>query len=90
MISLAGTGAAARDQATLLPGIYSNEEQVYFDREAGRTASPLTYLTVQRETGGALITLTDAFGLPVGPSVAANRVIRTKVGATFRFEDGTA
>lgn len=61
---LAAAGAAALAVGALLPGIYTNEEQVSFALEAGTPAPPWVGVEI-REEGGALRLLTiDRFGAP--------------------------
>lgn len=45
----------------VLPGSYSNEEQVYFAKEANQPAPPLIYLLVDEQTQTEAV---DAFGMP--------------------------
>jgi hypothetical protein len=49
-----------------LPGYYSNEEQVYFAKEAGRQAPPLLFVAVD---DALRMRATDAFGTATGQSV---------------------
>lgn len=53
--------AAALLASVIAPGVYSNEEQVYFERDAGRTPPPR--LTVRVESDAARVV--DAFGTPL-------------------------
>jgi len=48
-----------------LPGIYTNEEQAYFEKDAGRTPPPWIALSIEEKDGDLVITRTDAFGKPV-------------------------
>jgi hypothetical protein len=50
----------------LTPGTYSNEEEVYFDGEAGRAAAPWTGVLVADDNQAILI---DRFGKRVGATV---------------------
>jgi hypothetical protein len=50
---------AASAPDAFLPGVYSNEEQVYFEKEAGRAAPP--WLSLRIDDKGK-ITAIDAFG----------------------------
>jgi hypothetical protein len=52
----------AETPAPIQAGIYSNEEQVYFAKEAGRTAPPLLML---RYDGTGAPVAVDAFGAPL-------------------------
>lgn len=70
---LCTTAAAAND---IEPGIYTNEEEVYFDALANRPIAPWTSIIVERHTNGNLITFVDAFGkpwllAPVRPDIVA-------------------
>ena len=47
------------------PGIYTNEEEVYFDSLAKRPAAPWTSIDVTRHSDNDLITFLDAFGKPL-------------------------
>lgn len=49
------------DVSPLQPGVYSNEEQVYFEREAGRTPPPSLFLEVAPDGSARAV---DAFGAP--------------------------
>ena len=61
-------GLSAEPPAAPLPaGTYSNEEQVYFAREAGETPPPLLFLEVAED--GA-VTQVDAYGAPMGAAPA--------------------
>jgi hypothetical protein len=46
------------------PGIYTNEEEVYFDTLAKRPAAKWTSITVESYAEGELVTFVDAFGKP--------------------------
>lgn len=59
-LSLLALAAGAVRAADLPDGIYSNEEQVYFEREAGRRSPPWLSVRVERGTASAV----DAFGKP--------------------------
>lgn len=58
--------AHASDRAHLLIGRFTNEEQVYFDKEAGRKGPPWTALAITRSGNQLLITQPDAFGAEQG------------------------
>jgi hypothetical protein len=55
----------ANPSDTLTPGTYTNEEEVYFEKEAGRTPPPWIAVQVRRETGKTSIAWVDAYGQPV-------------------------
>jgi hypothetical protein len=46
-------------------GTYTNEEEVYFEKEAGRAPPPWIGVRVTREAGKAVIAGVDAYGQPV-------------------------
>jgi hypothetical protein len=52
--------------ATLLPGVYTNEEQVQFAAEAGTPVPPWTGLRIETADYGAQVQRVDAFGAPIG------------------------
>ena len=51
-----------------LPGVYTNEEQAYFEKDAGRNPPPWIALKHRGERRGLMlvVTRTDAFGKPGG------------------------
>lgn len=57
---MAGTVAALAVPPGVVPGVYINEEEVYFDTLAKRVAAPWTSLRV----GGATVTAVGAFDRP--------------------------
>jgi hypothetical protein len=60
------TAANATDSASQIePGIYSNEEEVYFDKLAKRAASGLVFITVEKLSENDVITFVDRFGKPM-------------------------
>lgn len=60
-------GLSAAPNAPLPAGTYSNEEQVYFAREAGESPPPLLFLQVDED---GELALTDAYGATLGPAPA--------------------
>lgn len=60
------TAAAVIAVAALLPGTYTNEEQVAFAKEAGKPAPPWTGLTITTEGSDFHVQPVDAFGAPTG------------------------
>ncbi len=54
--------ASTADAAALLIGSYTNEEQVYFDKLAGRPAPEWFAMTITAEADGLRISEPDAFG----------------------------
>jgi hypothetical protein len=64
MAAASASAAVAAEPETL---IYSNEEQVYFAKEAGQPAPPLVHVKVKKDPSGAVpphISGHDAFGAP--------------------------
>ncbi len=53
----------------LLPGTYSNEEQVYFEQDAGRQPPPWLSLKIVQSKNGWTLTEIDAHGHPQGDPV---------------------
>lgn len=51
------------------PGIYTNEEQVYFEREAGRTPPPWTGVRIEWRPDRSVAHPIDEFGTVIGPEV---------------------
>jgi len=90
---LAATGAAALAAGTLLPGIYTNEEQVSFALEAGTPAPPWVGIEIKRE-GDALRLLTiDKFGAPGAESQSIGLAdeqggVRVTMGRCQRLFEG--
>jgi hypothetical protein len=80
LIAIAMLAAAA----ALPPGQYSNEEEVYFAREAGRAPPP--WLAVTVDAGGWRAV--DAFGAPVTPPNGLTLVAASE-GLTATLPDGT-
>lgn len=66
MMLLAAALAAALPVAELLPGVFTNEEQVYFAREAGKPVPAWTGMQVTAVPGGYRVQGVDAFGASVG------------------------
>jgi hypothetical protein len=63
---LAAAAAAAVLAQTMLPGIFTNEEQVYFAREAGGPVPQWAGLLIEPEGSGFRLRSVDAYGQP-GP-----------------------
>lgn len=77
-----GLAAGPASAAALPDGVYSNEEQVYFEKDAGRAPPP--WLSVRVDGGKAAAI--DAFGKPTGaalPSLTAG-----EAGLVGRLDDG--
>ena len=60
----------ASNSVGLLAGTFSNEEQVYFNAEAGRKGPPWTMLRITATGDQVSITSIDAFGTAKGPVLA--------------------
>jgi hypothetical protein len=54
-----------------MPGIYTNEEQVYFEREAGRTPPAWMGMRIERQGNQVVAQPIDIFGGNAGPAVPA-------------------
>jgi hypothetical protein len=59
----------------LSPGTYTNEEEVYFEAEAGRTPPPWIGVRVTQDAGKVLISGVNAYGEPVNDGVAADAIL---------------
>lgn len=69
MLLLAGllpAAALAQTQAALFPGIYTNEEDVYFAKDAGKTPPREIRIRITREAAGFRLVPLDAFGKTQG------------------------
>jgi len=82
-------------QSTLerqLTGVFTNEEQAYFELDAGRTPPPWVSLRIQQSDGKTVLTKIDAFGTqlakpqPISVKYGKERDIVT-VGNCSRFFD---
>jgi hypothetical protein len=60
---LTTSGAQANDIKDVLFGTFSNEEEVYFDQDSGKTPPPWFSLRIGPATSGAMIEEIDAFGI---------------------------
>jgi hypothetical protein len=69
--------------AALPDGVYSNEEQVYFEKDAGRAPPP--WLSVRVESGKAVAV--DAFGKPTSGALPA-KLEASQAGLTATTTDG--
>lgn len=65
--------------ATLLPGVYSNEEQVYFAREAGKPPPTWLSIRITLDGDGFRLQPVDAFGV----AVADAQRLRVREGETI-------
>jgi hypothetical protein len=80
---------ASTPPAEPLPYIYSNEEQVYFAKEAKLPAPPLVFLKVEKPAGASglpVVTGVDAFGAPaeVDAGLLNDMAIMMRGGTVFR------
>jgi hypothetical protein len=70
LIMVAGLVASpvlAADAPDLLPGVYTNEEQVYFEKEAGRVPPAWFSMRIAATADGFMIEEPDAFGVLHSP-----------------------
>jgi hypothetical protein len=86
---LCTTVRAEHHVAPLEPGIYSNEEEVYFDTLAERPAAPWTAIEVTNHPEYYTINFVDAFGKPLmfGPPRPEFAQTSTE-RVTFTMRDG--
>ncbi len=66
MAGLISVPALAQSPATLFPGTYTNDEDVYFAKEAGKTPPRETRIRVTREGSGFRLVPIDPFGKALG------------------------
>jgi hypothetical protein len=91
------TMIAAGSAVALAPGIYTNEEQVYFAAEAGKPVVPWTGLRITAVADGLDLQPIDAFGKEAGAArtIAANcgaacGIVAVRPdGVTLRAADGS-
>jgi hypothetical protein len=62
---LCTTAHASDSEPAIEPGIYTNEEEVYFDVLAKRPAAQWLSFTVEKYPEGEVVTFVDAFGKPL-------------------------
>jgi hypothetical protein len=79
------TFAVAAPADDLLVGTFSNEEQVYFDKETKRTPPPLTTLRITKVNPGYKLENIDAFGRPLA---SAKTLIPGKNNSFLALNDG--
>jgi hypothetical protein len=73
------------------PGIYTNEEEVYFDTLAKRSAARWVSIIVEPRTDGSHVTLVDAFGEPLVEPWALSGIEAGQQGRLkFTLPDGKA
>lgn len=68
------------------PGVYSNEEQVYFAKEAGQTAPPLVMLRID---GPHQVTPVDAFGAPTVADMYSDTIVYDGKNIVAALKDKT-
>lgn len=71
--------------ADIAPGLYTNEEQVYFEAEAGRTPPPWVGVRIIGTAYAQRIEQIDEFGDPVPGPVAGGRLSPGAVAGTISF-----
>jgi hypothetical protein len=86
---LAAAAAATLAVATLLPGTFTNEEQVYFAREAGKPVPPWVGIRITPEAGGYRMQAVDAFGVASGEDQLLrvredDRIVSIRTGTCIR------
>ena len=79
---MAGTVAALAVPPGVVPGVYTNEEEVYFDTLAKRVAAPWTGLRID----GAAVVAVDAYGATV--NVPAGMLRASSDRLTLTLADG--
>jgi hypothetical protein len=57
------------DPSILLVGTYSNAEEVYFEREAGREPPASLAFRIEWNSAGSRLVALDEFGAPTGPAL---------------------
>ena len=74
MMVIAAHPLLASPSSSLTPGTYTNEEEVYFEKEAGRTPPPWIGMRISREGSQTVVAGVDAYGQPLKNSfeTAAN------------------
>lgn len=91
LFAIAGPSAAPQSLAETLPGIYANEEAVYFAGESGDPAPPWTSLEVERLENGVRLQPVDAFGARRGSAwrlalPGGNRIVVDGCTGSYRRE----
>ncbi|SIN59733.1 hypothetical protein SAMN02745824_0269 [Parasphingorhabdus marina DSM 22363] len=77
MLALAAQQEKDPDLATALTGTFTNEEQNYFEADAGREAPPWTGLRIAADDNGMTVTEIDKFG----KALSAERTVTVNSGA---------
>jgi hypothetical protein len=65
MATLAVPASAKTVPTDIIPGTYTNEEDVYFAKEAGKTPPVETRIEISRDPGGFRLRAIDPFGKPL-------------------------
>lgn len=91
-ISTAAAPVPVPDIGDLLSGTFSNEEQAYFEKDAGRPAPPWLSFRITRNEDQLLLAPVDAFGKTAGEAEAVKvssgeRRSTVQVGNCSRFFD---
>lgn len=73
-LALSASAATGKQQVTPEPGIYTNEEEVYFDALAKRPVAPWISVSVDKGTGPN-VTSIDAFQNPASGTYAASQLV---------------
>ena len=85
-LALGATGASSAEPSAA-PGIFSNEELVYFEKEAGRAPPEWMSIRLRTDEGRPVIERIDAFGKSLPPSKLT--IAETEAGAIkVRAPDG--
>ena len=89
-IAIALPASAGEKQTGIAPGIYSNEEQVYFDKEAKRAAPPWLSISVTRAGRAVKAEAIDAFGKPVAGAIDSAALTSSAIPGRldYRFPGG--
>lgn len=89
-LTLAAAADASKTQATPEPGIYTNEEETYFDDLAKRPTAPWLSINVGSPAYSGLTTFVDAFGKPLilAPALP-NIVAKSADRVIVTLQDGT-
>jgi hypothetical protein len=66
---IAAPAGAGTTPADLIPGVYTNDEDVYFAKDAGRTPPVETRIAITRDRGGFRLTAIDPFGKPTDDGI---------------------
>ena len=67
-MTMVASSLSAQALQTPVPGTYTNEEQVYFDKDAGRAPPPWVGVTIARTGAAMTVNGVDAFGKAAPPA----------------------